>query len=318
MTTWDLKTGKFPYDYSAESNSTTIQYTDDTTKSFIIPSFTTSNANNNLKVDASGTFMEWGNNQDFGTINCDKIIFDNKGTVTDPAIKFNTNMGIYQVTANNAINFTDGNGGTSCSFLQDSSKTVQFNNITCSTINTPITINGSITTQRLILNTSGTTSNPQIVSNDTIDPPNKSGINLSDNNCSIITEGNIASTFANGQINFYKPCIILYEQNPWNVQANSLTVSNTTSKVLKLNYTNNDVTLTLANTSDGHIIQVYPFKTTSGSFSCFLTPSSNTISTYFGGVKTNVTSGTISIIEGYRYDCVFQSSINTWYVTRSG
>lgn len=181
-------------------------------------------------------------------------------------------------------------------------------------LTTGSTIATQTTTPKLILTQTVSNSDPQIQSSNDLAP--KCGLNISENNVSIVTEANVASTFANGQINFYKPCIILYEQNPWTVQANSLTVSNTTNKVLKLNYTNNDVTLTMANTSDGHTIQIYPFKT-ANSFSCFLTPSSNTISTYFGGVKTNVTSGTISIIEGYRYDCVFQSSITTWYITRS-
>jgi len=184
-------------------------------------------------------------------------------------------------------------------------------------LSTGSTILTQTTTPKLILTQTASNSDPQIQSSNSIDVVPKCGINISENNVSIVTEGNIASTFANGQINFYKPCVILYEHNPWNVQANNLTVSNNTNKVLKLNYTNNDVTLTLQNTSDGHIIQIYPFKT-ANSFFCYLTPSSNTISTYFGGLKTNVTSGTISIIEGYVYTCVYQASITTWYVSRSG
>lgn len=218
----------------------------------------------------------------------------------------------------NNLSIKNGSTGTTGIFCRESTSNVGVicngaSAINCLTTGTTITT--QTTTPKIILTQTASNSDPQIQSNNDAAP--KCGINISENNVSMITEGNVAATFANGQIDLYKPTVIRYEQNPWSVQANNITASNTTSKILKLNYTSNDVTLTLANTSDGQTIIIYPFKT-SGSFFCYLAPSSNTISTYFSGAKTNYTSGTISIIEGYVYTCVFQSSISTWYINRSG
>jgi hypothetical protein len=218
----------------------------------------------------------------------------------------------------NNLSIKNGSTGTTGVFCRESTSNVGIicngaSAVNCLTSGTTITT--QTTTPKIILTQTASNSDPQIQSNTDAAP--KCGINISENNVSMITEGNVAATFANGQIDLYKPTVIRYEQNPWSVQANNITASNTTSKILKLNYTSNDVTLTLANTSDGQIIIIYPFKT-SGSFFCYLAPSSNTISTYFSGAKTNYTSGTISIIEGYVYTCVFQSSISTWYISRSG
>lgn len=251
-------------------------------------------------------------------INTDRILLNTKGSLTDPAVKFASNMGIYQVSANNAINFTDGTGGSSISILQDGTKNVQFNNITCSSITGACTIGTSTTTPKLILTQTVSNSDPQIQSSTDTAP--KCGLNISENNVSIVTEGNVAAIFANGQINIYKPAIIQYEANPITSRTGTITATNTDNKVQKLNFSSADCIYILpTGLNDGARFDLIPFKT-SGTNNCYIQVGTGaTISLIIGGVKTNQSlAGTnIQLTEGYCYSAIYQSSITTWIVWRS-
>jgi len=185
-------------------------------------------------------------------------------------------------------------------------------------LTTGSTINTSTTTPKIILTQTASNSDPQIQSNNDAAP--KCGINISENNVSIVTEGNIASTFANGQINFYKPCIIQYEANPILSRTSTITASNTDNKNQKLNFTSADCIYILpTGLNDGQTYNLIPFKT-AGAFACYIQVGTGaTISTIIGGVKTNYTTAGTNIVltEGYAYTCVYQSSITTWIVWRS-
>lgn len=234
-----------------------------------------------------------------------------------------SNNGFVATNAGAVNNLSLKNGTTSTTgfFCRDSTQNC---GVVCNGTNminvltTGSTIATSTTTPKIILTQTVSNSDPQIQSSTDTAP--KCGINISENNVSIVTEGNIAATFANGQINFYKPCIIQYEANAIASRTGTITATNTDNKVQKLNYTSADCIYILpTGLNDGTRYELIPFKT-AGAFACYIQVGTGaTISTIIGGVKTNYsTAGTnIALTEGYAYNCIYQSSITAWIVWRS-
>jgi len=221
----------------------------------------------------------------------------------------------------NNLSIKNGSTGTTGVFCRESTSNVGIicngaSAVNCLTTGTTITT--QTTTPKIILTQTASNSDPQIQSNTDAAP--KCGINISENNVSIVTEGNIAATFANGQINFYKPCIIQYEANVLASRTGTITATSTDNKVQKLNFTSADCIYILpTGLNDGTRYELIPFKT-GGAFACYIQVGTGaTISTIIGGVKTNYsTAGTnIALTEGYAYNCIYQSSITTWIVWRS-